>query len=171
MLVPFLFLYIPFVFTPIQSSAGSPSEYQLKAAFLYNFALFTEWPEYVGDTLNLCVHGRDPFDEYLAKLDRRRVGTRRIVTHRTSTLAELPNCQVVFISRAVIGQLPRILDSVQGSPILTVADSPGAVQQGVALNMVTQHNRIAFEANLTAARSQGLNLSSRLLRLATVVEQ
>ncbi|WP_200171959.1 YfiR family protein [Ectothiorhodospira shaposhnikovii] len=153
------------------SLAENPTEYRLKAAFLYNFALFTEWPEQVGNTLNLCIYGLDPFGEDLIMLDHRQVGHRWIITHRVSTLPELPDCQVVFISRSAISQLPHVLSAVQGSPVLTVADSPGAMRQGVALNMVRQHNRIAFEANLSAARAQGLSLSSRLLRLATEVEK
>ncbi|EHQ52807.1 hypothetical protein ECTPHS_08953 [Ectothiorhodospira sp. PHS-1] len=160
-----------FLCLPTQGTTGPYSEYQLKAAFLYNFALFTEWPDQVGDTLYLCVHGRDPFGEDLAKLDHRSVGTRTILTRHTLTLTELQSCQMVFISSAAIGQLPQILGTLEGAPVLTVADTPGAMRQGVALNMVRQHNRIAFEANLMAARAHGLNLSSRLLRLATEVEQ
>ncbi|MCG5507035.1 YfiR family protein [Ectothiorhodospira haloalkaliphila] len=156
---------------PAHMAAGAPSEYQLKAAFLYNFALFTEWPEHVGDTLNLCVYGSDPFGADLLKLEERSVGTRRLSVHLTPTLNELSNCELVFISRSAIGQLPQILGTVDGSPVLTVADSPSAMRRGVAINMITQQNRIAFEANLTAARAQGLNLSSRLLRLAEEVEQ
>lgn len=156
---------------PIPGTSAPPSEYQLKAAFLYNFALFTEWPDQVGDTLYLCIHGRDPFGEDLAKLDHRQVGTRTILTRHTLTLNEVQSCHMVFISNTAIGQLSRILEALEGIPVLTVADTPGAMRQGVALNMVRQHNRIAFEANLTAARAQGLNLSSRLLRLATEVEQ
>lgn len=164
-------LFCLLVCLPAHTVADTPSEYQLKAAFLYNFALFTEWPEHVGDTLNLCVYGSDPFGDDLLKLEERSVGTRRLSVHSTPTLTELSNCELVFISRAAIGQLPQILGTVQGSPVLTVADSPSAMRRGVAINMITQHNRIAFEANLTAARAQGLNLSSRLLRLAEEVEQ
>lgn len=156
---------------PAHVAAGTPSEYQLKAAFLYNFALFTEWPEAVGDTLDLCIYGSDPFGDALLPLNHRRVGPRRIITQLPTTLAELPDCELVFIARSAMGQLPEILGAVHGLPILTVADSPGAMRRGVAINMITQHNRIAFEANLTAARAHSLNLSSRLLRLAEEVEK
>ena len=78
---------------------------------------------------------------------------------------------MVFVSTAQIGQLPRLLDGVRGVPLLVVADSPGAVRQGAALNMNIAQGRVSFEANLVAARGARLNLSSKLLRLATEVIQ
>lgn len=146
-------------------------EYRLKAAFLYNFALFTEWPAEVGTTLNLCIHGQDPFGKEIDPLEGKVVGGRSIAVQRRAANASLQGCQIVFIAPSAIGNLPRVLDAVQGSPVLTVADSPGAARQGVALNMAVVQNRIAFEANLKAARAARLVLSSKLLRLATEVQQ
>jgi hypothetical protein len=83
----------------------------------------------------------------------------------------LAGCQIVYIAPAAIASLPRVLEAVRGSPVLTVADSAGSARLGVALNMAVAANRITFEANLGAARSAGLNLSSKLLHLATEVIQ
>jgi hypothetical protein len=146
-------------------------EYRLKAAFIYNFALFTEWPASVGPALNLCVFGKDPFGEEIDPLQGKKVGERSIAVHRRANTESLKGCQIVFIANSAIGSLPRVLDSVRGTPALTVADSPGAAAQGVALNMGVAQSRITFEANLQAARAAGLNLSSKLLRLATEVRQ
>lgn len=146
-------------------------EYRLKAAFLYNFALFTEWPESVGSTLHLCLLGKDPFGEEIDPLQGKAVGSRSIVVQRKAGVESLRGCQLVFISGTAIGGLSRVLDALRGSPVLTVADSPGAARQGVALNMNVAQNRVTFEANLDAARGAGLNLSSKLLRLATEVHQ
>jgi len=146
-------------------------EYRLKAAFIYNFALFTEWPANLGTTLNLCVFGKDPFGDEIDPLQGKKVGDRTVAVHRKTSVESLKGCQIVFIANSAIGSLPRVLDSLRGVPVLTVADSPGAAGQGAALNMGVAQNKITFEANLQAARAAGLNLSSKLLRLATEVRQ
>lgn len=151
--------------------ADESPEYRLKAAFLYNFAAFTEWPTEVGRTLNLCVYGPDPFGAELDTLTGKAVGSRIVAVQRKTSIDSLKGCQIVFISNAAIGQLPRLRDMLHGSPVLTVADSPGAARDGVALNMNLVQTRISFEANLGVARDAGLNLSSKLLRLATEVIQ
>jgi len=146
-------------------------EYRLKAAFLYNFALFTEWPADVGSTLNLCVYGRDPFGEEIDPLQGKPVGDRRIVVRRVTTVAGLKACQVVFIADASGDGISRVLSALSGATVLTIADTPGATKQGVALNMNVVQNKITFEANLSAARAANLKLSSKLLSLATEVLQ
>lgn len=146
-------------------------EYRLKAAFLYNFALFTDWSASVGSTLNLCVYGRNPFGAEIDGLDGKAVGERHIAVHRITDLEALTACQLVFIADAANGSLPRVLASLRGVAVLTVADSAGAADQGVVLNMSVVSNRITFEANLAAAREAKLSLSSKLLRLATKVLQ
>lgn len=155
------------------SSASSQAltEYQLKAAFLYNFSVFTEWPPQVGRVLNLCVYGRDPFGEAIDGLNGKTAGARTIAVQGTTDAATLKACQIVFIASADIGQLPRLLNSLRGVPVLVVADSPGAAQQGAALNMRLAQGRVTFEANLVAAHGAGLKLSARMLSLATEVIQ
>ena len=157
-------------FAPLARADDLP-EYRLKAAFLYNFALFTEWPAEVGSTLNLCVHGSDPFGRELDALAGKAVGVRSLAVQRKGNSEPLKGCHIVFIAAPAIASLPRVLDELRDTPALTVADTPGAARQGVALNMAVAQNRIAFEANLQAARAAHLNLSSKLLRLATEVHQ
>jgi YfiR/HmsC-like len=157
-------------FAPAARADDLP-EYRLKAAFLYNFALFTEWPAEVGGTLNLCIHGNDPFGKELDGLQGKAVGERSLAVQRKAIGESVGSCQVVFIAASSIGSLPRVLEGLRGRPVLVVTDSPGAARQGAALNMAVAQNRITFEANLQAARGAGLNLSSKLLRLATEVHQ
>ncbi len=154
-----------------QAAADNLAEYRIKAAFLVNFATFTEWPASVGNTLNLCVYGPDPFGAELDKFKGRNVGGRSLVATRINSVDKLGNCQIVFITRPVIDNLLRVLDNLSGKPVLTVADSPGAMLQGVVLNIGTRESRMTFEANLAAARGNGLNLSSKLLNLASEVRQ
>lgn len=157
-------------FAPWASGNALP-EYRLKAAFLYNFALFTEWPAAVGPTLNLCVYGQNPFGAEIDGLEGKAVGARHIAVHRFTSVELLKTCQVVFIARSVADDLPTLLTQLRDLTVLTVADSPGAGDQGVALNMNIVNGKVTFEANLEAARGAQLNLSSKLLRLATKVHQ
>ena len=147
------------------------TEYQLKAAFLYNFAVFTEWPADVGPSLNLCILGPDPFGEEINELAGKAVGNRTLAIQRKNIGESLRACQMVYISAQAFRNLTKVLDEVRDRPILTVADTAGAARQGVALNMAVHQNRITFEASQVAARANRLTLSSKLLRLATEVYQ
>jgi hypothetical protein len=146
-------------------------EYRLKAAFLYNFALFTEWPASTGSTLNLCVYGPDPFGQEIDALQDKAVGDRHIVVRRVTRIESLTACQLVFIADPSADGISRVLSTLHGAAVLTIADAPGAAKRGVALNMSVMENKISFEANLTAARAANLKLSSKLLSLATEVLQ
>ena len=156
---------------PAVRAADDLPEYRLKAAFVYNFALFTEWPADVGSTLRLCIFGPDPFGAELDGLQGKAVGERSIAVQRKTGVDGLKGCQIVFVSPSATAQLPRVLEALEGQAVLTVADSLGAARQGVALNMAVNQNKVSFEANLKAARAARLNLSSKLLRLATEVIQ
>jgi YfiR/HmsC-like len=153
-------------FAPAASSQQL-SEYQLKAAFLYNFAAFTEWPAQVGSELDLCVYGRDPFGTEIDGLNGKSVGQRKLVVQRKTGFGALKGCQIVFLPAAEMDQLPRLLDSLRGLPVLTITESRGGARQGAALNMNLVQGKVTFEANLVAARAAGLNFSSRMLSLAT----
>jgi YfiR/HmsC-like len=146
-------------------------EYRVKAAILFNFVLFTEWPTEVGGVLNLCISGTDPFGKEIDVLQGKAVGSRTIDVQRRPAGDSLKGCQIVFIAPSAIGALPQMLEGVRGRPVLTVADTTGAARLGVALNLTENRNRVSFEVNLQAARAGGLNLSSKLLRLATEVIQ
>lgn len=146
-------------------------EYRLKAAFIYNFITFTEWPAETGATLQLCVHGQDPFAGEIDGLDGKVANGRTVVLQRRTGTDALRGCQVVFIAASAQPELPRVLDALRGRPVLTIADSGGAMRRGVAINMNVAGGKVTFEANVQAARSHGLTLSSKLLRLATEVQQ
>lgn len=155
----------------LAARADELPEYRLKAAFVYNFALFTEWPADVGGTLNLCISGTDPFGQEIDALQGKAVGGRSIAVQRKGAGESLASCQIVFVATGAIGTLPRVLEGLRGRPVLTVADSPGAARDGVALNLAVDQSKVSFQANLQAARGAGLNLSAKLLRLATEVIQ
>lgn len=145
------------------------AEYQIKAGFLYNFAVLTNWPAEVGGTLNLCVYGRDPFGAELDALKGKSAGQRTLVVQRKSGSESLKACQIVFIPLTEAAHIPHQIAALLGLPVLTVAESPNAARLGVMLNLRLSEGRITFEANQGAARRAGLTLSSKMLRLATEV--
>lgn len=151
--------------------AEQPSEYRLKVAFLYNFSAYTEWPGLPDQVLNLCIYGEDPFGENLQHLQHKKAHEHEIVVRHTKNTEDLPGCQIVFITRSSTDNLSDIIKQLDGMPILTIADTPGASQQGVILNMAIKEGKITFEANVAIAKRNRLKLSSQLLRFATEVYQ
>lgn len=152
--------------------AEEMAEYNVKSAFLYNFAIFTTWPDNNLDAFHLCIYGADPFGKDLDELmKKKRVNERSISIYRTSNVDQLEQCQLVFISRLAIDNLTSVIDTLRNKPILTVADNPGAGQRGVMINMAVRDNRVTFEVNLSMIRKAGLNLNAQLLRFATEVHQ
>jgi len=150
--------------------ANESDEYTLKSAFLYNFSLFTTWPEQDFTTFNLCIYGDDPFGKaFDVLLQDKKINHRSITIHRLTQRDQLTQCQLVFISRSEMYQITEIVNHIADYPVLTIADSSGASLQGVMLNMIVKNDRITFEANLTQAKKAGLHLSAQLLRLATEV--
>ena len=153
------------------TQAEQPSEYRLKVAFLYNFSTYTEWPSLPDQVLNLCIYGEDPFGENLQQLQHKKAHGHEIVVRHTRNTKDLPSCQIVFITRSSIDNLSDIIKQLDGMPILTIADTPGASQQGIILNMTIKEGKITFEANVIIAKRNRLKLSSQLLRFATEVYQ
>ncbi|TXI29346.1 MAG: YfiR family protein [Nitrosomonas oligotropha] len=153
------------------AKADSIVEYQVKAAFIYNFIAFTQWPENVGQTINLCVYGEDFFGSEIDKLQNKPVDKRHIKVARIDNPEKLTGCQVIFFSKSVSSNLSNLLSSLPGQPILTLADNPNAISQGVIINMNLVNEKIVFEINLGIARKSGLDISSKLLQLAAKVHQ
>lgn len=153
----------------IPGQAADPTEYQLKAAFIYNFALFTEWPAEVGGTLKLCIHGRDPFGPELDQLQGEAINQRRISIERKPRPETLDSCQVLFIPRSAAGELRATVERLRGKPVLIIAESADATAQGAMLNMSINGDKITFAANVKSAQQSRLGLSSKLLKLATEV--
>jgi hypothetical protein len=147
------------------------SEYEVKAAFLYNFAKFVEWPD-EGSTrpLALCVLGDNPFGDALAALEGKRVRGRLLETRRDIYDDDTPGCHVLFINEIDKSRLVRILKRLQRLPVLTVSDGSAFVKNGGIIAFVSVDNRIQFEINLGAAQNARLKISSQLLKLARRVK-
>ena len=146
------------------------AEYAAKAAFIYNAALFSQFPNADTGLLRLCVLGRDPFGELLASMEGKRLGDAKItVAYPQSSSDALKQCQIVFISASEADNIAALADAGKGAGVMTIADTKGAARKGIMLELSVEDKRIAFECNVEAARSANITLSSKVLRLARAV--
>jgi len=154
--------------------ATRPSEYQVKAAFLYNFAKFVEWPaEAFADTsapIILGVLGQDPFGVVLEQtIQGKTVRGRTLVIRRFERIQDVEVCHVLFVSSSEEKHLARILEGLKGSGVLTVSEMEQFARNGGIIQFIMQENKVRFEINVDAAERAGLKISSKLLKLSRVV--
>lgn len=154
----------------------APTEYEIKAAFIYNFAKYVEWPESngpdSGEAFIIGVLGEDPFGPLLDQLARSKtVGDKPIVVRRFDSFADYTPCHILFVAASERDRLPAILEKLADSPVLVIGDTPGFARRGVAVNFVIEHSKVRFEINPAAAARAGLKISSKLLRLAKIVTE
>jgi hypothetical protein len=152
----------------------SSKEYQIKSAFLYNFAQFVEWPpdafSEAQSPLVIGVLGDDPFKGFLDEVVREeRVNGRPLVIQRYHSVAEMKTCHILFISQSEAGRLDGILAGIKGRSILTVSEVDGFATRGGIIRFITEENKIRLRINADAAKAANLTISSKLLRLAELV--
>jgi len=149
-------------------------EYQVKAAFLFNFAKFVEWPNEAFSDPNaplvITVLGEDPFNGSLEAVKGKLVNNRKLTIRRVKDIQEIGKSNVLFVSPSARKELGRILEALQGQNVLTVGEDGAFIQCGGIINFVKEDNRVRFEVNVTAAERAGLKISSRLLALARIVK-
>jgi uncharacterized protein DUF4154 len=150
---------------------SSPSEYQIKAAFLYNFAKFVEWPTqaFAGpqSPIIIGVLGKNVFGDDLERTIRNKtINNRPFRFEEFHSVEEATNCQILFISPSENSQLSKILKRLRGKSVLTVSETDQFIQAGGMINFVIEDDEIHFQINNDAAKKAGLNISSKLLSLA-----
>jgi hypothetical protein len=175
-LLPILcFLCTAVISYPARASEPSMSEYLLKAAFIYNIAKFVEWPpgsfESEKTPLVFCVLGKDPFGYSLNTIDGKIVQGRTLTVRHVDRIEELRACHILFISSSETNRLPQVLQSLKDSKVLTVSDIPHFAQNGGIINLITLDNKINMEINVTAADKARMQISSKLLKLARIVNE
>ena len=154
--------------------AAAPTEYQLKAVFLFNFAQFVDWPQEsfpeAQTPLVIGVLGEDPFGTYLDEIvSGETVNNRPLEIQRYRRVDEIKTCHILFISQSESKQLEQIVAALKGRSILTVSDSAGFTRQGGMIRFVTDKNKLRLRINLEAATAANLTISSKLLRPAEIV--
>jgi YfiR/HmsC-like len=149
-------------------------EYRIKAAFLYKFTKFVEWPPqaYQGEPAHhvFCVYGTDPFGPLLDQtLAGKQVDGRATVAQRVRDPGALRRCQLVFVSASEDALLPEILAVLGDSPVLLIGESPDFARRGGTINFFLRQGQVRFEINPRAAQRARLKVSVQLLELADII--
>lgn len=148
-------------------------EYEVKAAFMYNFLKFIEWPDNAFSdyhtSINLCVLGDDPFGSTLDSVHGETINDKKIIIKHYYDIDGLEKCNALFISSSEKERLTKILKTLSGLNILTISDTKSFAQQGVLINFYIEENKVRFEINQDAVSRSGIKISSKLLNLAKIV--
>jgi hypothetical protein len=155
--------------------AQSIDEYQVKAAFLYNFVKFVDWPaeefKNPSDPIVICVLGRNPFGTLLeSSVAGKHVGGRSLVVRAMQDLHEAAACQLLFIAASEKKRVSTIIDVVRTDSVLTVGESPNFTGAGGIINFKLEEGKVGLEINVYAAHRAKLQISSKLLSLARVIK-
>jgi hypothetical protein len=158
----------------LQGQQATPSEYAVKATYLYNFARFTEWPVKGVDTKDnsfaVCVLGHDPFGPILDTiLAGEAIDGKHMVHRRISAVQDAGNCRIIFISSSEESRLKETLAVLGKMSALTVSDISDFSMRGGMIQFVVEQNKVRFEVNLQTTGRAGLVLSSELLKVAISV--
>lgn len=137
----------------------------LKVAYLYNFAIYTQWPA-LSPVFEVCVAGEDTLGDSLATLAAKEIAGRPVRVQALSGASVPPSCNLLFVAPMDRAQLDRLLGAVASRQILTVADIDTPADDRFVLTLLQEQGRMGFNANHTAAKARGLALSAKLLRLA-----
>lgn len=165
-------IIICFLSTFALQAQPTPS-YQVKAAFLYNFSQFVEWPSssfrWKGAPFVIGILGQDPFGSYLEDVvEGEKAGDRRIVIRRFSSVDDVSECHILFVNT---GSAADDIRALRNKSILTVSDEANFARDGGMVRFFTDNNKIRLQINIAAARAANLNISAKLLRVAEIVER
>ncbi len=186
-------LFVILTIPKARADSTTSREYQLKAAFLYNFIMFIDWPEEKTSDCNgpiiIGVIGNDPFGDAFEPVKNKKVKGNNVVIERFKGLEELKEssekgfqqhpqieairkCHVLFVCSSEKKWIREIINLLEGDGILTVGDIEGFLEAGGTINFVMEDKKVRFEINVTAVKRAKLKIRSQLLRLAKrVVEE
>ncbi|HET7625558.1 MAG TPA: YfiR family protein [Verrucomicrobiae bacterium] len=150
-------------------------EYQIKAAFLFNFAQFVEWPTNAFATTNspltIGVLGENPFGGALEDIVHgETIHGRPLMVRHSQTVSDLNDCQMIFISKSEKGRVAEILSALDSRPVLTISEFEGFARRGGIINFYLDGKKVRFSINASAAKNHDLKMSSELLNLGKIVK-
>jgi hypothetical protein len=171
-----------------RADSAKSKEYQIKAAFLYNFIKFVDWPEEKTSDSNepiiIGIIGKDPFGRVFEPIKNKKVKNRIVVIKRFKSFESiqklgehdkaefdrninyLRKCHLLFVCSSEKDKVKEVLALVKDHSVLTVADTKGFLESGGIINFLMEDKKVHFEINVTAAKKSKLKISSKLLRLA-----
>jgi hypothetical protein len=154
--------------------ADEPSrEYQVKAAFIYNFVQFVEWPQTAfssdSDPITIGVVGGNPFGDALERaVSGKVIGGRSLTVKYFADARDLGPCQVLFVNSSDADFMQAIHEKLKGKSVLSIGEPEQFPWTGGVIRFYEEDNRVRFEINLEAAEAARLKISSKLLRLAKI---
>ncbi len=150
-------------------------EYQVKAAFLYNFIKFVEWPnealQDTSNTITIGILGKSPISAALKSIEDKGVKKHKLVIKHFKKHKDLELCHVLFISQSARKSLNEVLEKLQGSSTLTISEVEEFPRFGGMINFIIVESKVRFEINIEAAEKANLKISSKLLRLARIFRE
>jgi hypothetical protein len=161
-------------FSVAEDSSTGAMEYKIKAAFIYKFCLYVEWPPNAFTApdapIVLGIAGPDRLIDELGSIVKdHKINDRLLEVRHISNPTSLKGLHVLFITREEQAHLPQLLALAQGLPLLAVTESSNGLDDGGGINFAVQDNRVRFDVNLDFTGRQGLHLSAQLLKVARVV--
>ncbi|HEV8607607.1 MAG TPA: YfiR family protein [Tepidisphaeraceae bacterium] len=171
----FAAVFLCFLLVPPRAWAEEAGEYQIKAAFIYNFVQFTDWPASAfssqDEPILLAVVGPDPFHGGLERAVKDKlIGGRSVAVRHFANPDSVDKCHVIFIPAAENGGRAA-LNRLAGKSVLTIGDGEDFTRAGGVIRFYREKNRIRFEINVKAADRGKLKISAKLLKLATIYEE
>ena len=168
-----LFFLVCCSFQNLNAQNKPAAEFQVKAAFLYNFTRFIDWPPSAFSSANapfvIGIIGNDPFGEYIEQLVKREyVNNHPIVVKRYNQVIEITGCHILFINIPATKKTKEILLLARNHSILTVSDDDNFTRLGGIVSFYKEHHKVRFKINISSSKTAQLEISSKLLSLATI---
>lgn len=156
--------------------AQSVSEYQMKAAYVYNLSKFVEWPpdafKTASDPITICVLGQSPILQTLNEaVNGETIEDRKLIVRQVSDVSQARNCQLLFVGSSDRKYLQSALRELKAAGILTVGETASFTAEGGVVNFRLEGNKVRIEINLDAAERQRLRINPKLLSLAQIVKR
>ncbi len=168
-----LLLCLCIVYPPPHLSADDMDQYRVKSAFIFNFALLSQWPDTAPPSaeIRVFVVGNDSLRGYFKSIDGKRIGERVLRVHFPLPNEEFTDPHMLFISEEVDTKTTlRLLLETRGKSVITIGERSAFNKLGGMIRFFVENNRLKFEINLAAAQKEGIRFSSRLLKIATITE-
>ena len=162
------------VMLPLIATPAPVPEYEMKAAYLYNIAMFTEWPASTissptNNTVRLCILGNDNFGTSLNSLSRSRNTGMKVQLSYLADVKQADFCQILFIDKSEIKNTESVLKLLENKSILTVTDNEELFRMGLMVGIFLDKNRLVFDINYALVRTAKIIISSKLLKMARSV--
>jgi hypothetical protein len=159
-----LFFLLSFWLSLAANAQTTVSEHEMKAVYLFNLAMHTDWPENLRANFNICLLGDEEVGLAMRKYDERRINDQRVVIARLTSMTPIRQCQVLYVGANEIVNLPKMLKILEDLPVLTVTDAPNV--KSVSMLLALENNRMVFDLNLEQCQRVNLKPQAKLLRMA-----